>query len=253
MGRLNRRIFHWFNGLSRRTERSIWYKINIIGDLLVVLELVFPLITLRPDIVWAFAWAMLFTSVVVHGLKRGIKARRPPAVLPKGEFILIGPRINLYAYHSGHSATVFSLAGVLVMSIPFSLPRLLLILAALLVACSRMVVGVHWPLDVLSGALIGWAAAWSSVFLAALTPWAFSFLSLPVLGLGLAADLYLLLYYDVRYRRAVGTQRFVVVACLTLGLGELLKLLFNLKSHSVPSPPPPPPPPPLVTPPRSVL
>lgn len=92
-----------------------------------------------------------------------------------------------------------------------------------------MVVGVHWPLDVLSGALIGWAAAWSGVFLAALTPWAFSFLSLAVLGLGLlAADLSLLLYYDVRYRRAVGTQRFVVVACLTLRLNELLKLLFNL-------------------------
>ena len=117
MGRLNRRIFHWFNGLSRRTERCIRSKINIFGDSLVAFVLVFPLITLRPDIIWAFAWAALFSSIVVHALKRGIKAPRPPAVLAKGEFILIGPRINLYAYHSGHSATVFSLAGALVLSI----------------------------------------------------------------------------------------------------------------------------------------
>lgn len=191
--------------------------------------LVFPLINLRPDIVWAFAWATLGTSVVVHALKRGIKARRPPAVLPAGSYILIGPRHNLHAYPSGHSATVFSLAGTLVLSIHLPWLQALIILGALLVACSRMVVGVHWPLDVLAGALIGWAAAWAGVSLAALTPWAFSPLSLTVLGLGLlAADLYLLLYYDVRYRRAVGTQRFVAVVCLTLGLGELFKLLLNL-------------------------
>ncbi|MBD3373055.1 MAG: phosphatase PAP2 family protein [Candidatus Coatesbacteria bacterium] len=177
LGRLNRRIFHWFNGLSRLTGRRLWSKITIFGDSLVAFVLVFPLINLRPDIVWAFAWATLCTSIVVHVLKRGIKARRPPAVLARGEYILIGPRHNLHAYPSGHSATVFSLAGVLVLSIPFSLPRLLLILAAVLTACSRMVVGVHWPLDVLAGALIGWSAAWAGFALAALTPWAFSPLS----------------------------------------------------------------------------
>ncbi|MBK7982010.1 MAG: phosphatase PAP2 family protein [Candidatus Competibacteraceae bacterium] len=63
---------------------------------------------------------------------------------------------------SGHAATVAMLTGVIVLHLPDDRRRrwswLLLVLAGL-VGLSRVVVGAHWPLDVLAGVTGGWLAA----------------------------------------------------------------------------------------------
>jgi hypothetical protein len=45
------------------------------------------------------------------------------------------------------------------------------LLGAVLIAASRIAVGVHWPVDVLSGAVIGWMSAWLGLWLAQKMPW----------------------------------------------------------------------------------
>jgi undecaprenyl-diphosphatase len=61
------------------------------------------------------------------------------------------------SFPSGHSATSFACATVLGALVPrLRLPALVLAAA---VAYSRLYVGVHYPLDVLAGALLGIATA----------------------------------------------------------------------------------------------
>jgi undecaprenyl-diphosphatase len=79
------------------------------------------------------------------------------------------PQIHpLYAVHSssfpaGHAATAFAGAVVLAFVVPRAAPVLFAV--AVLIAFSRVYVGVHYPTDVLAGAAIGAAVGGISVAL----------------------------------------------------------------------------------------
>jgi undecaprenyl-diphosphatase len=88
-------------------------------------------------------------------LKLAVGRQRPPAVVLDPKPLLDVPTTS--SFPSGHSATSFACAYVLARAAPrFAIP--LFVLAAL-IAISRMYVGVHYPIDVLVGALIGLGVA----------------------------------------------------------------------------------------------
>jgi undecaprenyl-diphosphatase len=61
------------------------------------------------------------------------------------------------SFPSGHTATSFAAATILSAFVPRAAPAFYLL--ALAIGWSRLYVGVHWPLDVVGGALIGLATA----------------------------------------------------------------------------------------------
>ncbi len=73
------------------------------------------------------------------------------------------PVILRTSHHSGssfpsnHAANAFAAAGILSAAFPPAAPALYLVAA--MIAYSRVYVGVHFPSDVLAGALIGWLIA----------------------------------------------------------------------------------------------
>jgi undecaprenyl-diphosphatase len=71
-----------------------------------------------------------------------------------------GPLISIphsESFPSGHAATSFACATVLAALVPRAAPAFYVL--ALAIGYSRVYVGVHWPLDVVGGAVLGIATA----------------------------------------------------------------------------------------------
>ncbi len=211
----NRSLFLFLNGLGALASDALWQNLTILGGTLAGLTLLAPLIGRRPDIIWSLALAAILATLWVHGLKDPIGVLRPPAVIPPELLHVIGPAHRFGSFPSGHSTTIFTVAGILSLYLRRGSLTWLLAAAALLVGLSRIAVGVHWPLDVLGGAFGGWLSAVSGTLLAQRWRWGLSRAGRWLLGLALAAcALALLISPDTGYPEAVTLQRGLALVCL---------------------------------------
>jgi membrane-associated phospholipid phosphatase len=217
--------FFWFNGLSAHTGDALWQNVTIFGDALVVLVLLLPWIRRRPELVWCVLVANLLSTVMVDPLKSWIRAPRPPGVLPEAALHVIGPALGARSFPSGHTATAFAVAGVIVLLGRGGAFRWLALVGAAAVGVSRMAVGVHWPSDVLAGAAVGWVAAVAGVRASRWVPWGESRQALRLWGVLLVgAALVQVLLYETGYPDSVLLQRALGLGCLFLGGWELRRL-----------------------------
>jgi len=77
----------------------------------------------------------------------------PRPYLIKQTKVLIKKKKSSSAFPSGHTALFFALGGAF---IHFSVPLgTLAFICAFLVGLSRLISGLHWPVDILGGAIIG--------------------------------------------------------------------------------------------------
>ena len=211
----NRSLFLYLNSLSTLASDVLWQNLTVLGGTLAGLTLLAPLIGRRPDILWSLALAAILATLWVHGLKDPIGALRPPAVIPPELLHIIGPSHRHGSFPSGHSTTIFTVAGILSLYLRRSALIWLLAATALLIAISRIAVGVHWPLDVLGGAFGGWLSAVLGTLLAQHWRWGVSRSGKWVLGLALAAcALALLISPDSNYPEAIMLQRGLALICL---------------------------------------
>jgi undecaprenyl-diphosphatase len=84
-------------------------------------------------------------------LRQTIGRERPPLVYPEPKPLVDVPHSG--AFPSGHASAAFACATVFAWASPrLRVPAFVLAAA---IAWSRVYVGVHWPLDVLGGAVLG--------------------------------------------------------------------------------------------------
>jgi len=159
-------LFQLLNGITAQASDVWWSHVTILGDASLALLLILPLLGRYPHLVWQFVLAAIFASLWSHGMKEMFSSFRPPAVLSLDSFHLIGPMLEHNSFPSGHTTSIFVLAGLVCLQ-PLSLRIKSLMLAlAVLVGLSRIACGVHWPLDVLGGMFGGWLSAIAGVRLA---------------------------------------------------------------------------------------
>ncbi len=100
-----------------------------------------------------------FSGVLSQVIKHIVGRARPRLIDAQGpwHFDLFSIKAVLASFPSGHTTTVFAAAA----SLSFFMPRraALFFALALAVAASRMIVGAHYPSDVLGGAFLGVASA----------------------------------------------------------------------------------------------
>lgn len=114
----------------------------------------------------SFLWPLILSLVLSHlvvnlTLKPLTSRMRPNFVLP--ETILLGPVHYDFSFPSGHATSSFAAAYVL--GKKRKRLRLLLYLLAALISFSRVYLGVHYPSDVIVGAVLGVLIGKISIFL----------------------------------------------------------------------------------------
>lgn len=163
---LDQQIFIGINGRLHRSSLNFWfnYLTHLGGARFTIL---FSLL------VWYFApqpWsrtglqagvALALSHIPVAIAKKTYPRLRPYLTLP-GTKTFRNPLTD-HSFPSGHTTAIFSI------TVPFMMtqPLLTIILApvALLVAVSRMYLGLHYPSDCLAGATIGSTIAFATVAL----------------------------------------------------------------------------------------
>lgn len=157
----------FFNRLSRRlTVRSLFRLASRLGDGVFWYVLMSAmLIHYRAEALPAVAHMLLAggTGTLIYKLIKH-KTLRPRPFNVSPDVVCMSKALDQFSFPSGHTlhATVFSIVAVYYFPVlvwlvfPFSL----------MVALSRPILGLHYPSDVLAGALIGAALAAASLFLA---------------------------------------------------------------------------------------
>ncbi len=105
----------------------------------------------------ACAIALVLQGVLINLVIKPIVARPRPYDACSLLIPLVA-RLRDYSFPSGHTGCAFSAALVMARMLPKKIGIPAIIIACLL-AFSRMYVGVHYPTDVLAGALIGCGCA----------------------------------------------------------------------------------------------
>lgn len=221
-------LFRQFNDLSLLTGPRLWTGLTILGDGLVCAVLFLPWVRSHPERVWGGVLGALAMFVILRIFKEAWSLPRPLAVLPEGSVNVLGPGHRRSAFPSGHTATFFLLVGIWALSTRHRTLSLLLLVPGTLVGVSRMVVGVHWPSDVLAGAALGWVTAWLGLRWAGRFPLGLSPPGQRTLAaLLLLSALILLLVDHTGYSDVLAFQRAIAAVCLGVGAVELFRLTRN--------------------------
>ncbi|MDE5415687.1 phosphatase PAP2 family protein [Alkalihalobacterium chitinilyticum] len=103
----------------------------------------------------AAALALTLSHAVVVIVKKGYHRKRPYLVLPN--INVVDNPFKDHSFPSGHTTAIFSIVTPFILYNPML--SLLLLPIATLVGISRIFLGLHYPSDVVVGALLGFSSA----------------------------------------------------------------------------------------------
>ena len=133
-------------------EVFVWLsRIGTSGAVWLVIGIVLAVLWRRPWLFVMVGAADAVSQLSARGLKEVTDVDRPPVRYPEPEPLARVPQDP--SFPSGHAASSFACALVLAWAAPRLAAPLLLLAAG--IAFSRVYVGVHWPLDVVAGAVLG--------------------------------------------------------------------------------------------------
>jgi undecaprenyl-diphosphatase len=152
-------------GCDRRAIRQLFVTVSRLGDGIFwyVLVLSLPLIYGDAGLMPALRMAIVgFTSLALYKYLKSRLVRERPYISLKG--IVPGTQaLDRYSFPSGH--TLHAVGFTTLMTASFPELGWLCVPFAMLVAMSRVVLGLHYPTDVLAGGVIGAGLALLSMVL----------------------------------------------------------------------------------------
>jgi membrane-associated phospholipid phosphatase len=225
---INKVLFININSFAATVYPFIWANLTFLGDTLTAVVLMLLFVRTRPDLIWSGIVAAIIATLISNVLKLYFNIPRPPAIISKDVINIIGPVLFSHSFPSGHTVTIFTLAGIMIFYFKSIFVRISLILLALLIGISRIAVGVHWPADVLAGAALGIFSAMTGVFIVTKLGWNRNkAVQLAIGFLLILSDFYLLIFYDCKYEQAIYLQSLLAFTVLVAGIREYYLLIKN--------------------------
>jgi len=132
-----------FQIASRLGDGIIWYVV------ILMLPLLYGAVAIKPSVVMALTGAL---GIVLYKLLKRVFVRERPFITHSTISLGMAP-LDRYSFPSGHTLHAVSFAWQATSHFP-ELGFVLVPLAAM-IAGSRVVLGLHYPTDVLAGAAIG--------------------------------------------------------------------------------------------------
>ena len=218
-------VFFTINSFSKITGDRIWALLTMFADGLIVFVFLAPVIRKKPRLIWAVIFAGILYLVIGSSMKRILDVPRPPQVIAAEHFHLIGPAWLMHSFPSGHATMAFILTGAFALTASRVWVRGLMIVLGSLMALSRVAVGVHWPIDILAGAILGWLSIWLALKFSERMTWTGSAVGQKIIGASLLiCCISALFWYSSSYHLVDLEQRIIAALFLCLGLWEYLKL-----------------------------
>lgn len=225
----NQKVFLALQQASRIVPASIfesfWESATYVGDGLAAVAIAALFLRHRNDVSLAIVTAAIpLVGAFTHILRPLFPVDRPPHVLVDRGITILGPALQFGSFPSGHSATAGALAGVICLAFPNAAVRVAAVLAAMIVAMSRVAVGVHWPTDITVGFAGGWLCAWIAWSIVGRRPWA----SAPWMRVGtcvvLAGCAIALVFHPMGLPHAILLRMVLAVLAFATAIAALVQL-----------------------------
>ncbi|MCL1124025.1 phosphatase PAP2 family protein [Shewanella surugensis] len=155
---VNLQGFYFFNDLALILPNWFSAHLTDLGSGTLVIGLSLCFLVFRPELICRMLIAGVICAVLVTILKHYFDVLRPAAIL--NSLNIIGNIHFKDSFPSGHTAAVFVFAGSLYLSLNHIGIKVILLVMASLVGISRIIVGAHWPTDIVMGAIIGMFSAY---------------------------------------------------------------------------------------------
>lgn len=158
--------FQSLNQFTPLMPSHFWSMLTFLGDTTVALSLMLFFARRNPAILGIILLAAIYGTLISHGMKAGFGQARPAGIFPDDAFNLVGQAFKRNSFPSGHSLAIFTLVTLLYYFTRQRTTRLLLLTFGTSVAVSRVMVGAHWPVDVLVGSGLGILTTLAAIYTA---------------------------------------------------------------------------------------
>ncbi|WP_237157960.1 phosphatase PAP2 family protein [Shewanella psychrophila] len=162
----NLSLFQSINTMGALVPTWVVSAITDLGNGTTLSVIVLCYLIKRPDLTLRVVVAAILSLLMVPLIKDYFAAPRPAVIL---DYLnIIGETRHTNSFPSGHTATAFLFAVTIFLVSKCNKIKLGLIAVAALVGVSRVMVGAHWPTDVVMGAIVGALCAYGALLLAPL-------------------------------------------------------------------------------------
>ncbi len=156
----NQTLFFGINELSLHLPQTSLALITDFGNGITLGAVILCYLAKRPELSCRVLLAVLFSLIMVPLLKQHFDAPRP--LMVHNMVSVIGAPRYHHSFPSGHTASIFLFAGLIYFCTQRIWLRWTLLLLAVFVGTSRVLVGAHWPEDVVMGAIVGLSLAYAA-------------------------------------------------------------------------------------------